>query len=341
MENPNNVLIDGSKFGVDWLVIYWYGALIALGILISYLLAGHEAKRRNFKKDTVVDLCLLVVPLGAIFARLYYVVFEWKHYFNSSLTLGQSLLRVLDFRSGGLAIYGAVLGGILGIFIYSRIKKAHFLSLCDIIFPGVVLSQAIGRWGNYFNQEAYGGLVADWFPKYWPLAVRIDECTQPCCADLAVKTGNIHYATFFYESCWCLIVFIIVWFFVRKRAKHRGDVTLTYLMLYGFERALVESLRTDSLMIGSIRVSQLVSAVLFLGILVFFIVRHAYEKRHDTIVWDNTEIYYDEPDVSEKESSATKEQYQVSSEENSDDAAEPEADVKPEPEESSREGDAE
>ena len=302
MDNPSNILIDGRSFGVDWLVIYWYGALIALGILISYLLASHEAKRRNFKKDTVVDICLLVVPLGAIFARLYYVVFEWKSYFNSDLTLGQSLLRVLDFRSGGLAIYGAVLGGIIGLLIYSRVKKAHFLSLCDLIFPGVVLSQAIGRWGNYFNQEAYGARVADWFPKVWPLAVRIDNCTQSCCAELADKTNQIHYATFFYESCWCLLIFIVVWFFVRKRAKHRGDVTLTYLMLYGFERMLVEQLRTDSLMLGGIRISQLVSALLFFGILIFFIVRHFYEKKHNVIIWDNREIYWDGSDAAtEKE----------------------------------------
>jgi len=297
LKNPSNILIDGSKFGMDWLQIYWYGALIAVGIILSYLLASHEAKRRNFKKDTVVDLCLLVVPLGAVFARLYYVVFSWKEYFNSSMTLGQSLLAVLDVRSGGLAIYGAVIGGIIGILIYSRVKKAHFLSLCDLLFPGVVLSQAIGRWGNYFNQEAYGGLVADWFPKYWPLAVRIDRCSLPCCADLADKTNNIHYATFFYESVWCFIIFIVVWFFIRKRAKHRGDVTFTYLMMYGFERALVESLRTDSLMLGKVRISQLVSAVLFLGILIFFIARAAYERKHHVLVWDNAEIYYGEADA--------------------------------------------
>lgn len=304
MQNPSNILIDGSKFGMDWLKIYWYGALIALGIIISYLLAGHEAKRRNFKKDTVVDLCLWVVPLGAVFARLYYVVFSWKDYFNSSKTLGQSLLSVLDVRGGGLAIYGAVIGGILGVVIYSRIKKAHFLSLCDLVFPGVALAQAIGRWGNYFNQEAYGKLIADWFPAYWPLAVRIDNCTQPCCAAIADKTGNIHYATFFYESVWCLLIFIVLWFFLRKKAKHRGDITLTYLMLYGFERMLIESLRTDSLMLGPIRISQLVSAVLFVGVLVFFIVRAAREKRTGVLTWDNAEIYYGEAENAEQPEAA-------------------------------------
>ena len=292
MQNPSNVLIDGSKFGLDWLKIYWYGALIGLGIVISYLLAAHEVKRRKFHKDTAIDLCLIVVPLGAIFARLYYVVFSWKDYFNSSMTLGQSLKAVLDVRSGGLAIYGAVIGGLLGIFIYSRVKKAHFLSHCDLVMPGVVLSQAIGRWGNYFNQEAYGKLIADWFPAYWPLAVRIDKCDLPCCADLADKTGNIHYATFFYESCWCLLIFIFLWFFLRKRAKHRGDITLTYLMLYGFERMFIEALRTDSLMLGRVRISQLVSAVLFVGILLFFILRAAQEKRTGVLTMDVNEIYY-------------------------------------------------
>ena len=292
MQNPSNILIDGSSFGLDWLKIYWYGALIAVGIVLAYILASLEAKRRGFKKDTVIDLCLIAVPLGAVCARLYYVMFSWDEYFNASKTLGQSLVSVLDVRSGGLAIYGAVAGGLAGFCIYSRLKRAHFLSFCDLAAPGVAVAQAIGRWGNFFNQEAYGTLVADWFPEYWPLAVKIDDCRMPCCADLAVKSGNVHYATFFYESVWCFLIFILLWFFLRKRAKHRGDLTLTYLMLYGFERMIVEGLRTDSLMLGPVRVSQAVSAILFLGILAFFIIRAVHEKRTGRRVMDSAEIYY-------------------------------------------------
>lgn len=297
MRNPGKVLIDGSRFGLDWLKIYWYGALIAVGIVLAYILASHEAKRRGFKKDTVIDMCLIAVPLGAVCARLYYVIFSWEEYFNPSMTLGESLLAAIDVRGGGLAIYGAVIGGLLGVFIYSRVKKAYFFSHCDLAIPGLVLAQAIGRWGNFFNQEAYGRLVADWFPRYWPLAVSIDDCRMPCCADLADRTGNIHYATFFYESCWCLLIFVVLWFFLRKRAKHRGDITLTYLMLYGFGRMFIEGLRTDSLMLGPVRVSQALSALLFVGILTFFIVRAVKEKKTGVVTTPYSVIYYGEAEA--------------------------------------------
>ena len=294
MTNPSRILIDGSKFGLDWLKINWYGALIVTGIILAYVLCSHEAKRRKFHKDCVIDLCLVTVPLGVIFARLYYIVFEWNAFVKPGMTFGQVLLGMINIRQGGLAIYGAIIGGVLGAVLYTRRKKMHFLSVSDMILPTVALAQAIGRWGNFFNQEAYGRLIDEGFPPYFPLAVKIDECTQSCCANLTSKLGHIHYATFFYEFCWCLIIFIVLWFFVRKRAKHRGDATFIYLAMYGFERALVEGLRTDSLMLGSLRVSQVLSAVLCVGSVAFLIIRTVMEKKRGTVLMPVEEIYYGE-----------------------------------------------
>ena len=292
MKNPSNILIDGSKFGLDWLKIYWYGALIVLGIIIAFILCSHEAKRRRYHKDCVIDLCLICVPLGAIFARIYYIIFSLDMFIKPGMSFGEILLGMINFRDGGLAIYGAIIGGVLGMIIYGRIKRMHFLSIADLILPSVALAQAIGRWGNFFNQEAYGTVIAEGFPPYFPLAVRIDECHKACCAELPSNLNNIHYATFFYESCWCLIIFIVLWFFLRKVVKHRGDITFAYLIMYGTERALVEGLRTDSLMLGSLRVSQVLSALLVVFALAFIITRSVLEKRKGRLLMPASQAYY-------------------------------------------------
>ena len=292
MTNPSRILIDGSKFGLDWLKIYWYGALIVLGIIVAFCLCSAEAKRRNFHKDCVVDLCLWIVPLGAIFARIYYIVFALDAFIKPGMGFWEVVRGMLSIRDGGLALYGAVIGGVLGMVIYALRKKMHILSITDMIMPTVALAQAIGRWGNFFNQEAYGGVIADGFPAYFPLAVKIDECTHSCCAGLPTNLGNIHYATFFYESCWCLIIFIVLWFFVRKKVKHRGDLTLGYLIMYGCERAVVEGMRTDSLMLGKMRISQVLSVVLVVVSVILIVVRAIIEKKKGRIVMPVEEVYY-------------------------------------------------
>ena len=292
MSNPSRILIDGSKFGLDWLKVYWYGALIVVGIVICYLLCSHEAKRRRLHKDCVIDLALWTVPLGAVFARLYYIVFALDVFIRPGMSFGEILLGMINVRDGGLAIYGAIIGGVIGMLIYSRRKRMHFLSITDLILPSVALAQAIGRWGNFFNQEAYGTVIAEGFPPYFPLAVRIDECHQACCADLPSNLNNIHYATFFYESCWCLVIFLVLWFIVRKRARHRGDVTMGYLLMYGVERALVEGLRTDSLMWGNVRVSQALSALLAVFALAFLVATFVLDKKRGRVHRPVREVYY-------------------------------------------------
>lgn len=292
MKNPSRLLVDGSKFGLDWLQIYWYGALIVLSIIIGYILLSCEAKRRRLHKDCVIDLALIGIPLGAIFARLYYVVFALDSFIRPDMSFGEIVLGMINFRDGGLAIYGAIIGALLAFFIYGRVKKMHFASLTDFVIPTIALGQAIGRWGNFFNQEAYGKVISEGFPPYFPLAVKIDECTQSCCADLPSRMGNIHYATFFYESVWCFIIFLVLWFILRKNVKHRGDVTLAYLIMYGTERFFVEPLRTDSLMWGNFRISQLVSAAIVLLSVAYIVIRTIVEKKRGRIVAPVEEVYY-------------------------------------------------
>ncbi|MBR0026076.1 MAG: prolipoprotein diacylglyceryl transferase [Clostridia bacterium] len=267
-----------TLFGKD---IYWYGVLMALGIIIAVYIAHSEAKRKELPKDAVFDLCLWVIPLGIIGARLYYVLFELESYLADPI-------RMLYIWEGGLAIYGAVIGGLLGAFIYGRRKKIRFLTLADCIAPGLVLAQGIGRWGNFFNQEAFGLPITNPDMMWFPLAVKID---RPWMDGFHTFNGiacdnPYHLATFFYESLWCVIVFIVLWS-LRKKFKHDGDAILTYAMLYGFERMFVEALRGDSLWLipDVIRVSQLVSFVLFVAVLVFFLVRRSREKKLGALCW--------------------------------------------------------
>lgn len=296
MTNPDRVAF--TIFGKE---IYWYGILMALGIIIAVMLALREAKRKRMKEDTILDLCLIVIPCGIVGARLYYVLFELETYLRDPI-------RILYLWEGGLAIYGAVIGGLIGALIYARVKKIRFLRLADLVAPGLVLAQGIGRWGNFFNQEAFGPAVTNPSLTWFPFAVRIDrpwsggyhEFNGVACSD------PYHMATFFYESIWCFLIFIFLWA-RRKKFKHDGDVFLWYILLYSFERMFVEGLRGDSLWLiqpdsvswlsGGIRVSQLLSALMFIGVVVFFIIRFAREKKAGKLMWPSPlEAVADEQD---------------------------------------------
>ncbi|MDY4896662.1 MAG: prolipoprotein diacylglyceryl transferase [Eubacteriales bacterium] len=285
MNNPSRVAF--TLFGRD---VYWYGVLMALGILIGVWLTLREGKRKKLTEDDILDMCLVIIPSGVVGARLYYVIFEWASYASNPI-------RALYIWEGGLAIYGAVIGGLIGMFIYSRVKKIRFLKLADCIAPGLVLAQAIGRWGNFFNQEAFGLPINNGELMWFPFAVYIEGYHtfngQPC-------SNPYHMATFFYESVWCLIVFIILWS-CRKKFKHDGDAILSYAALYGLERMFVERLRGDSLYIikpgGSIaagvRVSEMLSFILVVAIAAFFFIRYFKEKKLGRLIWPAPE---DEPE---------------------------------------------
>ena len=239
--------ISRVAFTVLGFPIYWYGLLIAVGLVLGALCASSREKRLNLKKDTAIDFLLLALPVALVCARIYYVAFSWDNYAAHPLS-------VFNLREGGLAIYGGVIGGVLAAFIYGRWKKIPFGSLADLCAPGLALGQAVGRWGNFFNQEAYGVAISNPALCRFPLAVYIE-------AD-----GLWHAATFFYESMWCFAVCAALLVLERRRImKRRGDLFSAYLFLYAAERIVVEGLRTDSLMLGGLRVSQLLSAALMLG----------------------------------------------------------------------------
>ena len=236
-----------------------YGLLIALGILAAVLLARRDEKRLGLPKDISIDLALWVVPLGVIGARIYYVLFRWEVYAANPVS-------ALYIWEGGLAIYGGLIGGFVGLALLARIKRVRIAQLLDLIIPYVLLAQAIGRWGNYFNGEAYGQQVTEAALQFFPYAVNVD--------------GAWYQATFFYESAADLIGFLIL-FLTRKRWR-TGDGLPLYAIVYGIPRFIIEGLRSDSLYIGGtgIRVSQLLSAVLVLLGCGHFLYRYGIRRRH-------------------------------------------------------------
>ena len=225
-------------------VIQLYGLLIAAAVAVGAWLCTREEKRLSLPKDTGLDIVLYAVPLAVVFARIYYVIFSWQQF-------AQQPLRIFYVWEGGLAIYGGVIGGALGVWLLSKRRGIRFLLLADVVAPALLLGQAIGRWGNYFNGEAFGYIISSPQWQFFPVAVFVQ--------------GQWHMATFFYESLWNFLGFI---FLYRSRSRRfgangrTGHVFLWYMAWYGLGRLYIEGLRTDSLMLGDIRISQLVSLVL-------------------------------------------------------------------------------
>lgn len=225
-------------FELFGLQVRWYGILIATGVLLGAIIAIREAKRVGFDEETLLDLLIWAVPISVIGSRVYYVIFSWDLYRDNPI-------EALNFRSGGLAIHGAIIAAIIVTIIFTRIRKVNFWTIADICAPSIILGQAIGRWGNYANQEAHGG------PTDLPWGIM-------------VKGEKVH-PTFLYESIWNFLVFIFLLWYARKKQKVKGEIFLLYISLYSFIRFFIEGLRTDSLMLGQIRVAQLISII---GILI-------------------------------------------------------------------------
>ena len=240
-----NRLAISNLFGIQGLNIAWYGVIIACGLLLGIWLATYRAKKRGWSSDLVLDFILLAVPLAIIGARAYYVAFEWE-YFSAAPT------KIIAINEGGLAIYGAVIGGFLAAFLFSRAAKFPFLKLIDLVIPSLILGQAMGRWGNFINQEAFGALVTNPNLQFFPLAVYIQSL------------GEWHQATFFYES-FCNTILLVITLLLGRKGVKDGTLLATYFIGYGTVRAVIEGLRTDSLyLFGTIRISQLLSALLVL-----------------------------------------------------------------------------
>lgn len=250
--------LDNVAFSIGDFSVYWYGIIITCGILFAFLYAAFRGKYESIKLDDLLDVALWTVILGVIGARLYYVLTSLDMYIPEPFNLIVFIKNVLDLRSGGLAIYGGIICGALGIVLVTRIKKMNTLKLLDMAGPGVMIAQAMGRWGNFFNAEAHGGIVAEGSPLYF---LRMGLLPN----ENSASTMYYYHPTFLYESLWNLMGFILINLFFYKKKKFNGQIACMYLSWYGFGRMFIEGLRTDSLYIPGteIRISQLVGLLCF------------------------------------------------------------------------------
>lgn len=272
-----NFLPNGVAFNIPWFnggtfPIYWYGILIVSGALVGSYVATLEAKRRGIDSDHVWNALLLCLIFGVIGARLYHVISSPTGTNIGFAYYAQNPMEILNFRQGGLGIYGAVVGGLLAIYIYVRRAKLNFWTMVDIAVPGLLLGQAIGRWGNFFNQELYG------FPTTLPWGIPIDAAHRlPLFADLTkypVDTTRFH-PTFLYESLWDLGAAILALYIARRWSKAKpGDLLLLWGILYGLGRFLAEFQRPDAWLISGIPTAQLIGLTLIVTCGVALMYRH-------------------------------------------------------------------
>lgn len=238
--------------------IYWYGAIIAAGLFLGLYLATKEAERLKLNKDIMIDLIVIAAPVAIIFARIYYVIFEWEAYAKGPIW------KVFAIWEGGIAIHGAIIGAVLATLIFARVKKQSFWQLADIAAPSLILGQAIGRWGNFMNQEAHGGPITqatyESFHQYLPDFIMNQMCIE----------GIMYHPTFLYESVWNIAVFILL-VSLRRRNLVRGSIFLMYLISYSVGRFFIEGMRTDSLLIGGLRQAQFISVVFIIGAIAMLI----------------------------------------------------------------------
>ena len=250
--------IDRIAFEVGSVPIYWYGVLIGLGALLGYILASYEAKKRGLPDDIFADLLIFAIPISIIGARLYYVIFEWGYYARNP----GSILAIWE---GGLAIHGGLIGAVLTAIVFAKIKRISFWKLADIAAPSLILGQAIGRWGNFINQEAHGGEVSRSFLEGLQLPDFI--------INQMYIEGAYYNPTFLYESLWNLAGFVLL-LGLRRVNLRRGELFLTYVIWYSFGRFFIEGMRTDSLMLfDTIRVAQLLSVLLIVGAVILMVYR--------------------------------------------------------------------
>ncbi|MDM5205360.1 prolipoprotein diacylglyceryl transferase [Cytobacillus kochii] len=250
--------IDRIAFEIGPITVYWYGIIIATGIALGWFLATRESKRVGLDKDIFSDLLLWAIPISIISARLYYVIFQWDYYMDNPG-------KIIAIWEGGIAIHGGLIGAVITAIVFAKRKGVSFWQLADIAAPSLILGQAIGRWGNFMNQEAHGSEVARSFLEnlYLP-----DFIINQMYID-----GVYYHPTFLYESLWNLAGFILL-IFMRKLPLKKGELFLSYLIWYSIGRFFIEDLRTDSLMLTeTLRVAQIMSLVLIVVAIILILVR--------------------------------------------------------------------
>lgn len=279
-------LNPGKSFTVFGIEIAYYGVIIALGMLVGALVAYREAKKTGQKVDDYIDFTLYTLIAAIIGARIYYVIFEWDYY-------SAHPLEIFNLRAGGLAIYGGVLASALTLFIFTKVKKLKFWLMADTAVQGLIIGQIIGRWGNFFNREAFGGYTDSLFAMQLPVS-EAKGITQELIEHLVTIDGvsyvQVH-PTFLYEGTWNLLLFIGICLYKRHK-KFDGEIFAIYLMGYGVGRFIIEGLRTDQLVIkalGGIAASQVLSIILIVLAVAFVIYNRVQLKKRTPVTKDGNE----------------------------------------------------
>lgn len=249
--------ISRIAFSVGNIEIYWYAILISISFIIAIFALKNDSKKYRIEYDIILKLLIIMIPVSIIFARLYYVIFNLEYYMNKPL-------EIINIRNGGLAIYGGIIGAIIVIILFCKNKKIKVMDLLDLFVPYLALGQSIGRWGNFINGEAHGSITNSIFR-------------------MGIVENGIYmevHPTFLYESICTLTLFFILTYLKNNR-RYSGQLTITYLFFYSIIRAVIEGLRTDSLMMGNIRISQLLSILLLIGIIgykLYFLIKNKRKK---------------------------------------------------------------
>lgn len=252
--------IDPIAFSLGPIEVHWYGVIIGAAIALGLYIAIKESTKRGLHNELFTDLMLWAIPIAILSARAYYVIFEWEYY-------AQNPGEIIAIWNGGLAIHGALIGSIITVYIFAKKKKVSFWQLADIAAPSLILGQAIGRWGNFMNQEAHGGEVSRAFLENLQLPEFI--------INQMYINGAYYHPTFLYESVWNFLGFILL-ILLRRVNLRRGEMFLSYLIWYSIGRFFIEGMRTDSLMLTEgLRMAQTISVVLIVVSLIILFYRRA------------------------------------------------------------------
>lgn len=255
-------MIDPVAIQIGSISIYWYGIIMTTAFILGTILAYHHAAKSGIDPEHVINMLILIIPSAIIAARLYYVIFSWENY-------SANPMEAFAIWHGGLAIHGGLIGGFLAGYFYVRKHRLDFWKVGDIFAPSIILGQAIGRWGNFINQEAYGGPVSRDYISHFPAFIQKQMFVG----------GQYHHPTFLYESIWNLLVFALL-MVLRRRKPFSGQILLLYLAFYSAGRFFIEGMRTDSLMLGPIRVAQLVSLLLIITAIAVLFARGKQMVKH-------------------------------------------------------------
>ena len=254
--------INPIAFKLGPISVAWYGVIIATGIVLAFLVVQREMVKRGMHPDFLTDLLIWAVPIAIISARIYYVIFSWDYYKDN---LGE----VIQIWNGGIAIHGALIGAFITTYVYTKRRGVSFWKVVDIAAPGLLIGQAIGRWGNFINQEAHGGPVSEHFLNTTIIPDWIMN-------QMTIE-GITYHPTFLYESLWNVVALIIL-LLLRKVPLKRGEMFLFYLTWYSIGRYFIEGMRTDSLYGGDLRAAQVVSVITIIVAIALFIYRRFIQK---------------------------------------------------------------